>query len=382
MPDFDPRTVPEFVELLEHHRSNPEVSDAEHLAMLEYELAEEALGKTRIYLDLRYWIFLRDAALGEPQRSIHMDLLNGLAEGVESGRIVCPITDSVFFEIERQGETDRRLHSIQTINRLSKGIVIKNAVDRLHSEVIHFLSAITERSEPPAQPCRSVWVRPFCFLGTPQIVGGWSESEQLAINKALISYMWSRSVEDLLGENWIVADEEDDERFRDSARKITEYSARQQLQMRSFPQVLAAEVGGFVDSHRPDIFEAFQSFIRRHSSDTVDTGASSVPEEEMCANIIYNAIKKKKTGVGLPLIRIVAGLRANIRWKRNRPFKFQDFFDIYHATAALPYCDIFLTERELETYCNERPLEFASSFATEVISDEGEALDAVSRIVA
>src|SRR5712691_1751254 len=232
---------PEFVAWLEHHRSQPEVTFAEHLASLEEDLAREVLGKVRVYLDLRYWIFLRDAHLGVPQRDVHVQLLEALSSGVDKGKVICPITDSVFFELDRQGDTKRRMQTIQVLDRLSRGVVVKNAVERLHCEVIDFLEATTVRRELPQHPCRKVWVRPYSFLGTPSITGGWADAEQLAINKAIVSYMWTRSIEDLLTDTPI-PDDDEDTRFRESAKRITAFSARHEPEMRSFPQVFAAEV--------------------------------------------------------------------------------------------------------------------------------------------
>ena len=382
MPRFDPQTIPEFVAWLEHHRSQPEVTFEQHLTSLEEGLAREVLRKVRIYLDLRYWIFLRDAGLGEPQREVHMHLLDALISGVDKGKVICPITDSVFFELDRQGDTNRRMQTIRMIDRLSRGVVIKNAVERLHGEVIDFLEVTAVRREVPKHPCRKVWVRPYSFLGTPKITGGWTQAEQLAINKALVSYMWTRSLEDLLKDTSI-PDDDGDTRFREAAKRITESSARHEPEMKSFPQVFAAEVGGFVDLHRAEIFHAFQQHMAAMFPEAAELGASDgLNTPETCANVVYNIIKRKKAGVEFPLIRIVAGLHAIVRWNRKRPFEFQDFFDIYHAAAAIPYCDVFLTEKFLKTVCTNRPLEFADSFATEIISDEAEALDAVSRLAA
>lgn len=382
MPRFDPRTIPEFIAWLEHHRSQPGVTFAEHLASLEEDMAREVLGKVRVYLDLRYWIFLRDASLGAPQRDVHVQLLEALISGVDKGNVICPITDSVFFELDRQGDTKRRMQTIRMIDQLSRGVVIKNAVERLHCEVIDFLEATTVRRELPKHPCRKVWVRPYSFLGTPSITGGWTEAEQLAINKAIVSYMWTRSLEDLLTDTPI-PDDDGDTRFRESAKRITEFSARHEPEMRSFPQVFAAEVGGFIDLHRAEIFHAFQQHMTAMFPEAADLGASDrLNTAETCANVVYNVIKRKRAGVGFPLIRIVASLHAIVRWNRKRPFEFQDFFDIYHAAAAIPYCDVFLTERFLKTVCTNSPLDFADSFATEIIADEAEALDAVSRLAA
>jgi hypothetical protein len=157
--------------LLEEHRTRSDVTFDQHLTSLEEEVAIEALGKTRVYLDLRYWIFLRDAALGKPQKPVHANLLDKMLRGVSEGRLVCPITDAVFFEVDRQGNTERRMQTVRMVDQLSRGIVIKNSVERAICEICEFFNAAFVRQELPVVPCRRVWVRPYSFLGTPQVRG-------------------------------------------------------------------------------------------------------------------------------------------------------------------------------------------------------------------
>jgi hypothetical protein len=365
--------------LLEYYRLQPEITFAEHLAALEEEMAREALAKKRVYLDLRYWIYLRDASLGSPKRDVHAQLLEVLISGVDRGSLVCPITDSVFFELDRQGATERRMQTVRIIDRLSKGVVIKNVIDRFRCEVIDFLEAATIRREIPTRPCRKVWVKPYSFLGTPRITDGWPDTEQLAINKALVSYMWTRSIEDLLADTPVPA-YASDIRLRKDAERITSFSTEHAEKMRSFAQVFAAEVGGFVNVRRKVIFNAFKWHMGIMFPGAA--GATDGLTEEVCANVVYNIVKRRPKAIELPLVRIEAGLRANIRWNRKRPFKFQDFFDIDHAAAAIPYCDVFLTEADLKAACTNGNLDFANVFGTEIISNEGEALRAVSRLAA
>jgi hypothetical protein len=89
-------------------------------------------------------------------------------------------------------------------------------------------------------------------------------------------------------------------------------------------------------------------------------------------------LTEKKPNTALPLFRILAGLHSYIRWQRRRPFRFEDFFDIRHAAAAIPYCDVFLTEKFLKTACTSPLLDLGRTFATQIISDEDEALRLVS----
>lgn len=67
-------------------------------------------------------------------------------------------------------------------------------------------------------------------------------------------------------------------------------------------------------------------------------------------------------------------IHAAIRWQRGRPFKASDFYDMYHAAAALPYCDMFLTEAFMGTILKNPPLSFGTLFDTDIVWDEADAL--------
>jgi hypothetical protein len=61
----------------------------------------------------------------------------------------------------------------------------------------------------------------------------------------------------------------------------------------------------------------------------------------LVVNSFTNLIRLGKVGNALPRAQIEAGVHAIVRWHRTRPFSAQDFVDINHATAALPYCHLF-----------------------------------------
>jgi len=80
------------------------------------------------------------------------------------------------------------------------------------------------------------------------------------------------------------------------------------------------------------------------------------------ANLIYHAFRLNKLAHHFPSLRISAGLHAALRWGRNRKYKASDLFDFRHAVAALPYCELFFTERSLHHLIQDGNLKF-SEFA-------------------
>lgn len=378
MPRFDPKLAPEMAALLDRHRARPEIEFAQHLAVLEEEVAREALSKKRVYLDLKYWIYLRDADLGKPQRPIHVRLLEVMQKEVLDGRIVCPVTEATFFELFRQGNPERRLQTVRMIDRLCRGVVIKDSGARFGCEIRDFFDAAIRRKELPAKASRGVWVRPYSFLGTPQ-VKGWGAALDLAINKAFLSYMWTRSLEDLLADTG-VPDASSDDELRGTAERITQSSAKYSSQMRSFEKVFVDEVGGLIQLHRNEICFAFRPYAGAmlEATGAVEVDPSSLDKHGL--DLAFSAAASPNSNRALPFIRILAGLHAFIRWQRQRSFKFQDFFDLRHAVAAIPYCDVFLTEKFLKTACTSDLLDFGTVYGTRIVSEEEEAIDVVSRL--
>jgi hypothetical protein len=381
MPRFDSQLGPDMTALLNHHRARPEVTFAQHLANLEMQLADEAYSKLRVYLDLNYWIILRDASLGKPRRPEHSKLFEALVDRVDKDELICPVTDSVFFELDRQGNTDRRMDTARLIDRLSKGFVIKTCRERLWCELTEFFEAAIGRRELPNRPAQNVWVKPYSFLGTPQL-SAWGGVEDRATNKAFLSYMWSRSLEELLTDT-PVPDDSSDEDSRQTAKSITKSSAARQASMRSFAQVLDEETRGLIDFHRAEVFHIFKPYACTLLPPGTNLAMCDPKRLEQAGlDLLYSFISANKPNWSLPLIRILAGLHAFIRWQRNHDFQFNDFFDIRHAAAAIPYCDVFLTEKFFRTACTSNLLDFGKTFGTKIISSEADALDAILQLPA
>jgi hypothetical protein len=256
--------------------------------------------------------------------------------------------------------------------------VIKNSYERAVCEIHDFFDAVFVRKDLPVVPCRRVWVRPYSFLGTPQL-SGFGAAEDLAINKAFLSYAWTRSLEDILTDT-PVPDADSDNELRANAARITKLSATQASQMRSYEQVFLDEVAGLIDAHRTQITRAFRPYIaallQAAGADSHDPSTA----EEHGLNLAYSAATAPNPQYALPLIRILAGLHAFIRWQRRRPFTFNDIFDLRHASAAIPYCDVFLTEKFVKTACTSNLLDFGTAYSSRIICEEDEALDAISQL--
>ena len=74
-------------------------------------------------------------------------------------------------------------------------------------------------------------------------------------------------------------------------------------------------------------------------------------------------------------IVVPATLHAAFRAERGRRFKPNDVFDFRHAAAALPNCDVFLTEGKLARLMRTGHVALAQNYSCRVASNAGEAIE-------
>lgn len=109
--------------LITRHLGSPEVSLEEHRRYRVHALGRDLASRKAIYLDLRFWIGLRDAARYN-KLGLERDLLLGLRRRVASGALFCPITDSTFLELFKQTDQQSRVATAELIDELSLGVTL------------------------------------------------------------------------------------------------------------------------------------------------------------------------------------------------------------------------------------------------------------------
>ena len=94
---------------IDAHRAHPEVDLRRHARNRQIELAKSLQGRRAIYLDLKFWIGLRDAeATSGHTPHPYSDLLAALRRTVTEHRAFCPISDSCFLEVFKQSDSATR----------------------------------------------------------------------------------------------------------------------------------------------------------------------------------------------------------------------------------------------------------------------------------
>jgi hypothetical protein len=104
---------------LELHRQDKETSIEDYIERLQRQLGLKLSSRQAIYLDTRYWIFLRDVVLGRPQKPAHTQLPSRLRQCVLSGAVFCPISSATFAELLSQTMPASRLITAGIVDELS-----------------------------------------------------------------------------------------------------------------------------------------------------------------------------------------------------------------------------------------------------------------------
>jgi hypothetical protein len=115
----------------------PEVTLDAHVRRVQIALGYELAKRKAVYLDMNFWIELRAANAGKGKAKA-TELLDLLRKVVESGRLFCPISESVFLELMKQTDPVSREETAALIDSLSLGVTLMDQERRVSTE-LHIL---------------------------------------------------------------------------------------------------------------------------------------------------------------------------------------------------------------------------------------------------
>lgn len=351
-----------------------------HSRARQIELGRSLTSRRKIYLDMRFWIIARDTALGIRTEPAARKLLHHLRRGVANGRLICPISASMFIELMKQPYSPgRRIGTAQLIDELSLGISMIPSRIVMGTEIHSFL--LRAKGDTELYPMQElIWTKVAYVLGDiyPSLAE-FSAAEELTIQKSYFDYLWAHSLSDMvktMGDNIPPADG-----FAELSRETNENNAEHRNELRSFAQTYDIELRGAIeiagDVAADAVHQLAEKEARRELRATPEERANSV---NMCRNLLYHAFKKPQTKDALRCLHIGTSLHAAMRWDKDRKFKPNDYYDFEHATAALGYCDSFLTEGPLHDLVTRPQVNLEAVNGCRVFSDVEAAADFVRQL--
>ena len=361
--------------LIEMHMATPEVSLDRHTRGRLLELGAILALKRAIYLDLCFWIQLRDAVRhGKSEKALR--LLAALRALVKSGVAFCPISDSTFLELFKQTDRASRVATAELIDELSLGVTIVPFNLRVGTEIAHYVHS----AEPAARvyPLRElVWSKLSYVMGFvhPE-VKAFDSHTNLAIQKAFFDHMWDNiSLVQMcsdLGDEFVRADPL---RFQQTTAILNEQNRIHATDLKSFRKTYKDELIGVLDLFAGTLAKIIATKLPREAGSLpVEGSAERDAVERQCLSFLVGAVDTKYGRKTMRSLHIKSLLHAAVRWNKKQALKANDLFDFDHAAAAIGYCDGFFTENPLRAMLSRPDLGLNEDFSCFVSSDVEECL--------
>lgn len=332
---------------IDEHRASPDTSLESYVRQCQVTLAIGLESKVSIYLDLKFWIALREAALGCSRDESSLELLALLRRLVAAGKVFCPISDSAFIEIFKQSDASTRRATVELVDELSHGVTLIPLDLRIGTEIAHFIHAtLTPHKVYPLH--HLVWTKLSYVLGyTHPAWSSFDPASELAMQKAFFDHMWTISLaqmDGLIGGAMSSASQ----RFDALAAQLNAANRQHAAELRSFEQTYNLELSGVLELYADRAADVLNRMAQNQIGESATRGSARWQElERNCQSLLMAAFKKDATKDALRTLHIKTCLHASVRWDKKRQFKANDFFDFQHAAAAVGYCDAFFTERSL-----------------------------------
>ena len=356
------------------HAAAPEVSVREYVDGLVAELSDSIAGRRKLYLDTRYWIHLRDAAMDRPTHSDHREILDRIRSLVSTGAAVCPVSDVAWMELSKQVDPKTRLATANLLDELSLGVAIMSEQERMIGEIEQFITR-PDIAEPVPVLKDRVWVKAGYVLGIAiPTVKEWSKEDNLLVQKSSVDLFWQithRKIIEAAGVPPMT------DRLEQSAAQITAAMRRYAHQIRSIQQAFAAECGGVLSLFKDEIESLVLRSFRNSTGDQSLVSKEQVEEAAKKAlTVLVNSFKlrPKIMAQRIPSIYAYAMCHAAVRMDKSRKLNGHDLLDIHHAGSGIPYHDAVFTENPLRVLVTAGNVALDKTFSCAVLAKELEVL--------
>ncbi|WP_447916070.1 hypothetical protein [Delftia acidovorans] len=367
---------------IERHRASPEFSWEQHRRRRVHAFGRSLMTRKAVYLDLRFWIGLRDAARFETP-GVMMSLLCALRGAVAAGQMFCPITDSTFLEMFKQADPQSRAATADLISELSLGATLLTYDMRVGTEIAHYVHAA--RTPEAVDPLRElVWSKPAYVMGFVDPVSmAFDPATSLAMRKAFFDHMWDDvtliQVCDMLGDKFVDADPL---RFRETTGLVNEQIRTHADSLKNMKTAYQHELVGVLDLFAGQLATILAPTLPPEAGPLPKEGTPERAEVDLqCLAFLVGAFGTEAGRKALRTLHINATLHAAVRWNKGQALKANDLFDFQHACAALAYCDAFFTEGPLCTLVSRPDLGLLEQFDCFVSADVAACLAYVEGVV-
>jgi hypothetical protein len=359
-----------------------------YLKEMQLKLSDQLSAIKKIYLDTKYWIYLREAELGHSDSfnnsqdyKVILNLLNLLKSLRKNNFVICPISTSLFSEIFKNKKEKELKITINLIDELSGGISIKHNDERTFLELLYFLYSKSQSVDICYPASKLVWTKLSLALGSfPPINLPCSQAQELVIRKAFLDQLWASRLQDIFEtmgmQNIINMPEMDNisiDLNTDKIKYAEDYS--------TFDELFNIELIGTLQALNPIIVKSLRAFnVGIGGTSISDEAIENSEEKKVFVSLLYQSVKTNKSREELPSIYIPAAIHTAIRWDKYRKYKANESYDFLHAECALPYFDFFLTENSLKELITKKSHGFGEIYNCCVIADPVDAFNELLKL--
>jgi len=377
IPDLDERTRRTMEESDSRHAEAASLSFEAYRRRRYDELNAWVRARKAVYLDLKYWIWLRDP-IASPFPAETEALRTALTHGVISGRLFCPMSYPAFTELMRIKPQSLRLRQAEIMDELSVGIAIRNGFDMAEIEFCEFFGRNLPALHAIPYRVETVW----CPVGH-MVLEKYPYHDDLPAEvmercrKVMLDVMWEKRMTDYAALDGMP------EHPRDTASRVNAERESYPRGRQSFSELFAAELNGALDVMFPHVEETLVSvagIFGIHA--TPEERARAGAERHVWINLFREAVTRGLDANAIPSLRIRSALHAAIRMDDRRPFRQNDLEDIAHSSVAASYSDLFLTERSFAELLNRAAVQsVVAPLRCRVVSNVSDALAAIAEIL-
>lgn len=338
------------------------------------EIGDIALKKHRIYLDTKYWIFMRDASLGEAT-TLQTNIYKKLKDLVKKEVAICPLSPHIFEELMNIGDKEKRLNTAKVMDELSHQVCFISPLNIAGQELLSFVRYCQAVAQGKFlfNPAKYVFTKVAFVMGElyPTVKG--IPDEQM--NEIRIQFFDHLSKFTLVEMLKIIKGDFPLWDRKNLIAKLNQGKDDNQ-DWNSFHEVFMHEIAGILDVVK-DEMEKLRIYLYEN-----DAGGSVTPEEvhksesvRLFSNSIYNSFDQNKINKELPFFHINASLYAFIRYNKSQRYKENDLIDFSHVAWALPYCNAFFTEKPLHDWICNKLLKLNEIYGSKVLWNEEDVLN-------
>lgn len=332
----------------ERHRAEPNVSVDDYLRRKQIELGSSLERRAIIYLDMWVWNRISDHVLKGTNDPSMSELYRRLLTEVAAGRVVCPVSESIFLELLKQSDPRTRTAAAEVIDALGGGVCLMAPDTRINTEVAYWVYEIaTKQSLHPLD--HLVWTVVPYVLGTMHPVDNrFPAAEQRVIQKAFVDRLWRTRVVDMVQSvdqtQWSF------DAMHGIAQRLNDGNRDHQAELTSFRKVYADEANGAADLFAPMARRVIADMYTKETGQPPpDASDDTKHTERTLRTLMAKSLIDNTSRHVLRSLHIQAACHAAVRWNRGQKLSANMLFDFHHATAALAYCDAFLCDGPMAT---------------------------------